>query len=323
MVLSYGPGPEHVADVRLPPPPTGTPSIGAPSAGTPGGAPPTGTLSAGTLGGAPPTGTPSAGTPGGALPRGALPGGALPAGARPAPLVIFLHGGFWRVAFDRTHTGPLATALAAAGFAVCVPEFRRTGQRGGGWPGTFDDVAAAVDALPALVRDAVGAGRVSDQPALLAGHSAGGHLALWAAARHRLPPDSAWHAPGPRFRGVVALAAVSDLSACYALGLGQGAAGVLLDGGPGQHPERYRAADPMLLLPLDRPVRLVHGSADDRVPAAMSHDYLGRARAAGDDAVLDELPGAGHFEVIDPLSSWWPRVQASFAELAPPASGAG
>ena len=247
----------------------------------------------------------------------------MPAATRPAPLVVFLHGGFWRVAFDRTHTGPLATALAAAGFAVCVPEFRRTGQRGGGWPGTFDDAAAAVDALPALVRDAAGAGRVSDQPALLAGHSAGGHLALWAAARHRLPPDSAWHAPGPRFRGVVALAAVSDLSACYALGLGQGAAGVLLDGGPGQHPERYRAADPMLLLPLDRPVRLVHGSADDRVPAAMSHDYLGQAREAGDDAVLDELPGAGHFEVIDPLSSWWPRVRAAFAELTPLLSGAG
>jgi len=270
MVLSYGPGPEHVADVRLP-----------------------------------------------LRPTGALRTGALPPVARPAPLVIFLHGGFWRVAFDRTHTGPLATALATAGFVVCVPEFRRTGQRGGGWPGTFDDVAAAVDALPALVRDAAGANRVSDEPALLAGHSAGGHLALWAAARHRLPPGSGWRAPGPRFGGVVALAAVSDLSACYALGLDKDAANALLGGGPHEHPERYRATDPMLLLPLDRPVRLVHGSADDRVPASMSRDYLGRARAAGDDATLDELPGAGHFEVIDPLSSWWPRVQAAFTELTP------
>jgi acetyl esterase/lipase len=271
LVLSYGPGPEHVADVRLPPVPFGVPSADAP-----------------------------------------------PGDARPAPLVVFLHGGFWRVAFDRTHTGPLATALAAAGFAVCVPEFRRSGQRGGGWPGTFDDVAAAVDALPALVRNTVGADRVSDEPALLAGHSAGGHLALWVAGRHRLAPDAGWRAPGPRFRGVVALAAVSDLASCYALGLGQDAATALLGGGPRQYPERYRAADPTLLLPLDRPVRLVHGSADDRVPAGMSRDYLGRARAAGDDVALDELPGAGHFEVIDPLSSWWPRVQAAFAELAPP-----
>jgi acetyl esterase/lipase len=266
LVLSYGPGPDHLADVRLP----------------------------------------------------LRPAGALSPVGRPAPLVIFLHGGFWRVAFDRTHTGPLATALAAAGFAVCVPEFRRTGQRGGGWPGTFNDVATAVDELPALVRDAAGAGRVSDEPALLAGHSAGGHLALWAAARHRLPPGSGWRAAGPRFGGVVALAAVSDLSACYALGLGQDAANALLGGGPRQYPERYRVTDPMLLLPLDRSVRLVHGSADDRVPASMSHDYLGRASAAGDDVALDELPGAGHFEVIDPLSSWWPRVQAAFTELVPP-----
>src|SRR5215471_17311577 len=96
-------------------------------------------------------------------------------GPRPAPLVMFLHGGFWRAAFDRTHTGPLASALAAAGFVVCVPEFRRTGQRGGGWPGTFDDVAAAVDLLPSRIRGAVGAGLISDEPVLLAGHSAGGH----------------------------------------------------------------------------------------------------------------------------------------------------
>src|SRR5262249_20385635 len=145
LVLSYGPGPDHVADLRLPP-----------------------------------------------RRAGALPAGAPPPVTRPAPLVVFLHGGFWRAAFYRTHIGPLSTALAAAGFAVCVPEFRRTGQRGGGWPGPFDDVAAAVDTLPALVRDAADAGRVSDEPALLAGHSAGGHLALWAAARHRLPPGSRW-----------------------------------------------------------------------------------------------------------------------------------
>ena len=164
LVISYGPGPEHVADVRLPP----------------------------RIGGA--------------------PGGAEAAGP-PAPLVLFLHGGFWREAFDRTHTGPLATALASAGFAVCVPEFRRTGQRGGGWPGTFDDVAAAVDTLPALVREAAGARVISDGPVLLGGHSAGGHLALWAASRHRLPPDASWHVPEGQVRGVVALAAVSDMAA--------------------------------------------------------------------------------------------------------------
>src|SRR5215831_15665063 len=137
LVIRYGAGPEHVADVRLPQRRT-------------------------------------------------------EAAVRSAPLVIFLHGGFWRVAYDRSHTGPMAAALAAAGYAVCVPEFRRTGQPGGGWPGTFDDVATAVDRSPALVREAAGPAVIADGPALLSGHSAGGHLALWAAGRHRLGPDSPW-----------------------------------------------------------------------------------------------------------------------------------
>jgi acetyl esterase/lipase len=304
LTICYGSGPEHVADVRLPPRTDGVRPAGPVRQPAGPVRQPAGPVRQP----AGPVGQPATPAPPGP-PRGA---------ARPAPLVVFLHGGFWRASFDRTHTGPLAAALAAAGFAVCVPEYRRTGQRGGGWRGTFDDVAAAVDAVPALIREAVGADRVSEEPALLAGHSAGGHLALWAAARHRLPPDTGWRAPGPRFRGVVALAAVSDLSVCHALGLGRGAVDALLGGGPDRHPERYRAADPMLLLPVDCPVRLVHGSADDTVPCGMSRDYLGRARAAGDDVALDALPGAGHFDVIDPLSSWWPRVQAAFADLAPP-----
>ena len=259
LVVSYGPGDNHVADVRLPP-------------------------------------------------RSGRPG--------PARLVLFLHGGFWRAAYDRAHTGPLAVALAAAGFAVCAPEFRRTGQPGGGWPGTFDDVAAAVDALPALVRDAAGADVISDAPAILAGHSAGGHLALWAAARHMIPPDVAWHGPRPRVAGVVALAAVSDLAACHALRLGRDAVVALLGGGPEQYPERYRSADPMRLLPLGCPVRLVHGADDDIVPCSLSAGVLDRSRAAGDDVSLAELPGTGHFEVIDPLSAAWPQVADAFAALA-------
>jgi acetyl esterase/lipase len=254
----------------------------------------------------------------GALVAAAGLGGAGVGGAgAPSPrLVLFLHGGFWRVAYDRAHTGPLASALAAAGFAVCVPEFRRVGQPGGGWPGTFDDIATAVDVLPARVRESIGAHLISDEPALLAGHSAGGHLALWAAARHRLPRGAKWWTTEQRFGGVVALAAVSDMPACHELGLGRGAAAALLGGGPDRHPERYRAADPMGLLPLGCPARLVHGSADDQVPCAMSRGYLARARAEGDDATLDELPATGHFDVIDPLSAVWPRVQAAFADLA-------
>jgi acetyl esterase/lipase len=238
------------------------------------------------------------------------------------PLVIFLHGGFWRAAYDVAHAGPLAAALAAAGFIVCTPEFRRTGQPGGGWPGTFDDVAAAVDMLPGLVARAVGemAGGVASEvalgPVVLAGHSAGGHLALWAAGRPRLPATDRWHLGRPAAVGVVSLAGVCDLAGCYELGLGGGAAGDLMGGGPESFAARYQSANPMGLLPTGVAARLVHGTADDRVPDAQSRDYTARALAAGDDARCDLIPGCGHFELIDPLSEAWPRVLAAFWSAA-------
>jgi acetyl esterase/lipase len=233
----------------------------------------------------------------------------LPQNPGSAPLILFLHGGFWRAEYDRLHTGSLTSALAAAGYIVCTPEFRRTGQPGGGWPGTFDDVARAVDTLPALIAATLG----SDAGTLvLSGHSAGGHLALWAAARPRLPATSAWHIPALLWRGVVALAPVSDLVACHVQWLDDGAVDDLIGGGPDRYPERYALADPASLVPLGIPVRIVHGSRDDRVPISMSRDYAARATAAGDKVVLDELPGYGHFELIDPLSSVWTRVLAAF-----------
>jgi acetyl esterase/lipase len=229
--------------------------------------------------------------------------------------VIFLHGGFWRAAYDRAHTGSLATALAAEGFAVCAPEFRRCGQPGGGWPGTFDDVALAVDSIPGLVAEESGyeAGSVR---VVLAGHSAGGHLALWAAARHRLPATAPWRAAVPSAAGVVAVAAVSDLASGHEQRLGSGAVAELLGGGPDDQPERYALADPSRLLPTGVPVRLVHGSGDAIVPCGMSLDYAARARAAGDDVACDVLPGAGHFDVIDPMSAAWPHVLDAFRAIA-------
>jgi acetyl esterase/lipase len=238
-----------------------------------------------------------------------------------ALLTIFLHGGFWSAEYGREHTRPLAEALAADGFVVCAPEYRRTGQPDGGWPGTFDDVAAAADRLPGLVAEATG-GAVDADPgrAVLAGHSAGGHLALWAASRHRLPAASRWRAGRPRWHGVVALAAVSDLAASYRKALGQQAAGALMGGGPAQFAdERYLEADPSRLLPAGVPVWLVHGMADDRVPYQMSLDYARWARAAGAraaEATCVLLPGAGHFAVIDPLSAEWPQVAEAFRRVA-------
>lgn len=230
--------------------------------------------------------------------------------AGPAPLVLFFHGGFWRAQYDRRHTATLAAALAKAGFAACTPEYRRIGQPGGGWPGMFDDVVAAADNLPRLVAEA--AGQPDPERVVLAGHSAGGHLAMWAAARHRLPAGTPWYLPAPAGAGVVALAPVGDLAAAQARGLDDHVADLLMGGGPDHYPERYALADPAQLIPLGCPVRIVHGTRDDRVPHEMSREYVAHATAAGDPVTLDELPGCGHFELIDPLSAAWPTVLAAF-----------
>jgi len=221
-------------------------------------------------------------------------------------LVVFFHGGFWRHAYDRSHVGPLATALAADGFMVATPEYRRTGAKGGGWPGTFDDVAAAVRRVPPLVADALG-----PQPrVILAGHSAGGHLALWAAAG--LVRD------GFPLAGVVGLAPVADLREAYRLDLDGGAVAALLGGAPGEYPDRYDVADPASLLPIRARQVLCHGSRDVQVPVEISIRYAAAARNAGDDVVLRQWADVDHFDLIDPESLAWPDVLAAFALLAPP-----
>src|SRR5262245_45180159 len=222
----------------------------------------------------------------------------LPAGPPAGPLVLFFHGGFWRDAYDRAHVGPLATDLAAHGYPVATVEYRRTGAPGGGWPGTFEDVAAAVAQVPDLVRGAaVPAGADGAVRFLLAGHSAGGQLALWAGAQR--PAGLA---------GVLALAPVADLCHAYRLDLDGGAVAALLGGGPDRFPERYDATDPTGLLPLGAPIALVHGDEDRQVPVAFSRDFAAAARAAGDQVSFGELPGVEHFGLIDPESTAWPAV---------------
>jgi acetyl esterase/lipase len=220
-------------------------------------------------------------------------------------MVIFLHGGFWRQGYDRGHTGPLAAALAAAGFVAITPEFRRTGAPGGGWPGTLDDVAAAVRAVPDLVTQTSGLGAP-----VLAGHSAGGHLALWAAAglaREGRPP-----------RGVVALAPVADLVRAFELDLDGGAVLALLGGRPDEVPERYAAADPIVSLPIGAPVIVGHGDRDVVVPLEISERFVRAARLVGDDVTLAAWGDVDHFDVIDPESAAWPSVLTCIERFCPP-----
>jgi dipeptidyl aminopeptidase/acylaminoacyl peptidase len=232
----------------------------------------------------------------------------LPTSDRPgAPLIIFIHGGFWRVAYDRHHVGPLASDLAERGYAVATIEYRRVGQPGGGWPGTFSDVAAAVAAVPDLLGKELahrGLPAVDIDRPVLAGHSAGGQLALWYAA---VAPDAV--------RGVLGLAPVADLITGHRLGIGDDAVESLLGGSPAARPEIYASADPMAHLPLNVPTVIVHGVDDDRVPIELSRQYTEAARRSGDDTTLVELAGVEHFALIDPLSTAWPAVLDSLRSL--------
>lgn len=216
-------------------------------------------------------------------------------------MVVLIHGGFWRDRWDRTLMTPLARDLAGRGIAAWNIEYRRVGQAGGGWPGTFADVAAAIDHIGGLPG-------VDPVRAVSVGHSAGGHLALWAAARHRLPAGAPGSNPQVRLRAGISQAGVVDLTATYAAGLGNGAAAELMGGGPDAFPERYAAASPTLLLPLSVAQLLVHGDRDDAAPIEQSRSYRNAARAAGDDVELVEVAGADHFDVIDPDQSGWQAV---------------
>jgi acetyl esterase/lipase len=215
-----------------------------------------------------------------------------PAGA---VLAVFIHGGFWRARYGAEAIADLAGAASGGAPAPWVwnIEYPRVGQPGGGWPGT---VRAVGDAVKAALAQAGG------RPVALIGHSAGGHLALWAAGEH---PEAAL---------AVSLAGVTDLAAADDARLGAGAVGEFLGGAPS--PERLAAASPLHRLPTGVPTLLIHGDRDVNVPIGQSRSYLAAARRAGEACELVELPGADHFEVVDPAGRAWPILRERLAELA-------
>ncbi|MFK5635791.1 MULTISPECIES: alpha/beta hydrolase family protein [unclassified Ornithinimicrobium] len=220
----------------------------------------------------------------------------------PRAWVVLVHGGFWRAVWDRTHLRPLAAALASEGYAVALVEFARSGMVGGGPPGTFDDVTAA---LAAVRREEAGA-----LPVVLVGHSAGGHLAVWLLHQPAAAPVPGY---GPVV-GAVSLAGCLDLTTVADLGLDDGAAHDLMGGTPADLPEAYSLADPARLGPTPSPVVVVHGTTDDRVPVAVAESWWSAAATPGRDRLL--LPeGADHFAMIDPASTAYPLLTGELARL--------
>jgi acetyl esterase/lipase len=218
--------------------------------------------------------------------------------------VIVIHGGFWKAQYTAAEYGaPLARDLATRGWVAWNLEYRRVGN-GGGWPATLSDVAAGIDLLAEL-------GDLDLDRVVAVGHSAGGHLAAWAAGRPGLPTGTAGAAPRVRVTGVISQAGVLDLIQGAADDLGDSAVTRLLGGMPDEVPDRYRLASPRQHLPLGVPVRCLHARDDDTVPFSQSVDYVQAARAAGDDASLVEVTG-GHMGVIDPAGPAW---QAALNQL--------
>lgn len=229
----------------------------------------------------------------------------LPEGEGPHPVAVVIHGGCWRSQFDISHIGALAQALTDEGIATWAVEYRRVGNPGGGWPGTFQDIAGGADHLREVAKDyPLDLDRV-----IAVGHSAGGHLALWLAARSRLGPDDPLYVSSPiALRGVVGLAPAPELALLYREGVCGDVIDGLMGGSPEAYPERYRVGSPGEHVPLGVAQRLVIGSYD-RAWAPVGRSYASVAEASGDDVRVIEAEESGHFEMVDPSTSTWPLVR--------------
>jgi acetyl esterase/lipase len=226
----------------------------------------------------------------------------LPSGAGPFAVVVVVHGGYWRAQYDRSLMADLCDDLAAHGLAAWNVEYRRVGN-GGGWPDTLLDVAACVDLLAEL-----------DAPLELAnvasvGHSAGGQLALWAAARATLPADAPGGDPRVRIVASVSQAGVLDLGLAATLMPSSTPTRALL-GDPVKNYERYVVASPRERLPLGIPQLVLHGDRDETVSMRIATSYAAAARSAGDPCELVVLTQTGHFEHIDPGAEAWHVARA-------------
>ena len=232
-------------------------------------------------------------------------------------VVVVIHGGYWRSKYGAELGEPLAADLAGHGMAAWNLEYRRAGN-GGGWPHTFQDILAGIDKLGELA----GPQSLDLAKVVALGHSAGGHLAVWAAGRDRLGllglpaehSELAAAADGVRLAGVVSQSGVLNLAEAEELDLSNGAVANLLGGPSSEFPGRHRYADPMAALPLDVPVHAVHASDDADVPLGMSASYVAASAAGPVPAQLALVPG-DHFALIDPAAPAYVKCRELVQEL--------
>ena len=231
----------------------------------------------------------------------------LPHSKPPHPVLMNIHGGYWRAQYDLTHAGHLCDALRAAGVATFNIEYRRVGNIGGGWPGTFEDIRSAYRFL----QQQYSRFQLDLDRLVVMGHSAGGQLALCLAAHETSVGNSGQSSVGSSLQRVISLAGVVDLKKAYTLHLSYDAVKEFLGGKPDAVPDHYREADPMeLKIPRARQW-LLYGTADDIVPPELSRDYVTQKKQAGEAAELLEIRHAGHFDLIDPAADAFKQVRST------------
>jgi acetyl esterase/lipase len=221
----------------------------------------------------------------------------------PYPFLMNIHGGFWRAKYNLDHAAHLCAALTSHGIATVNVEYRRVGNPGGAWPGTFSDIRSVYR----LFQQSAAKYNLDQGKSAVMGHSAGGQLALCLAAHE------------PDVSRVISLAGVTDLQRAYQLHLSNDAVVEFMRGTPSEVPDHYREADPMSLSIPNAQQALIHGTADDVVPAAFSRDYVDskqkRAGKEKEQVRLLEIAAAGHFDLIDPHSKAWPVVERTVRQL--------
>jgi acetyl esterase/lipase len=223
----------------------------------------------------------------------------VPKTGGPFPVVISIHGGYWRAKYDLKHVGHLCAALSARGMATWNLEYRRVGNPGGGWPATFEDIRSGYRYLSQIAQRY----KLDSSKVVVIGHSAGGQLALCLAGHET------------SVNRVISLAGVVDLQQAWELHLSNNAVVEFLGGEPHSVPEHYREADPMQLKISQATQWLIHGASDDTVPPFLSRNYTEQKKKRGENVHYLEISTAGHTDLIDPRSTAWPKVEGTVLHM--------